>query len=148
MLFLLLGALALGCMSSAKNVPSRYSPVFDADRPSTPPARNRRRSKSACCCCVPDAEFMDADFFSLQNDAKSVLGNSLLDSDQFFRRAVPAKARRAKRVGCAHRRDRRVSKSGRQDPRISLPLPEPTETTSTRYGNSRRMSWKRISSRA
>ena len=27
---------------------------------------------------------MDADFFSLQNDAKSVLGNSLLDSDQFF----------------------------------------------------------------
>lgn len=85
MLFLLLGALALGgCMSSAKNVPSRYSLVFDADRQVNAAGAQPAPIKIRVLLLRSDAEFMDADFFSLQNDAKSVLGNSLLDSDQFF----------------------------------------------------------------
>lgn len=120
MLFLLLGALALGgCMSSAKSVPSRYSLVFDADRQVNAAAGAQPAPiKIRVLLLRSDAEFMDADFFSLQNDAKSVLGNSLLDSDQFF--LTPGQTgkelRWAKRVGCAlHRRDRRISKSGRQN---------------------------------
>ena len=82
---LLLGALALGgCMSSAKNVPSRYSLVFDADRQVNAAGAQPAPIKIRVLLLRSDAEFMDADFFSLQNDAKSVLGNSLLDSDQFF----------------------------------------------------------------
>ena len=84
MLFLLLGALALGgCMSSAKTcrrVTARCSMPIAVNAAGAQPAPIKIR----VLLLRSDAEFMDADFFSLQNDAKSVLGNSLLDSDQFF----------------------------------------------------------------
>lgn len=79
-----------------------------------------------------DAEFMDADFFSLQNDAKSVLGNSLLDSDQFF--LTPGQT--GKKLGGQSALDARyigviaegIKNLDGKTWRISLPLPEPTET--------------------
>ena len=67
-----------------QNVPSRYSLVFDADRQVNAAGAQPAPIKIRVLLLRSDAEFMDADFFSLQNDAKSVLGNSLLDSDQFF----------------------------------------------------------------
>ncbi|VTP64103.1 Uncharacterized protein conserved in bacteria [Serratia rubidaea] len=116
---LMLGALLLsGCMSSAKSVPSRYGLTFDAA-----PQVNANAGQSPAPIKVrvlllrSDAEFMDADFFSLQNDAKSVLGNSLQDSDQFF--LTPGqtgkKAERSEHAGDAlYRGDRRIPEPGRQ----------------------------------
>lgn len=133
MLFLLLGALALGgCMSSAKSVPARYSLVFDADRQVNAAAGAQPAPiKIRVLLLRSDAEFMEADFFSLQNDAKSVLGNSLLDSDQFF--LTPGQT--GKKLGGQSTLDARyigvIAEYQNLDGktwRISLPLPEPTET--------------------
>ncbi|CAI0750585.1 MULTISPECIES: type VI secretion system lipoprotein TssJ [Serratia] len=133
MLFLMLGALALsGCMSSAKSVPSRYSLNFDAD-PRVNAAAGQRPApiKIRVLLLRSDAEFMEADFFSLQNDAKSVLGNSLLDSDQFF--LTPGQVGKQLRgqstletryIGIIAEYQNLDGKAWR----ISLPLPEPTET--------------------
>ncbi|CAI0782695.1 type VI secretion system lipoprotein TssJ [Serratia quinivorans] len=133
LVFLLLGALVLnGCMSSAKSVPSRYSLVFDADSQVNTAAGQRPAPiKIRVLLLRSDAEFMDADFFSLQSDAKSVLGNSLLDSDQFF--LTPGQ--RGKKLGGQSTLETRyigiIAEYQNLDGkawRISLPLPKPTET--------------------
>lgn len=132
-LFLLLGALALsGCMSSAKSVPARYSLVFDADRLVNTAADQRPAPvKVRVLLLRSDAEFMDADFFSLQNNAKGVLGNSLLDSDQFF--LSPGQVGKTlngqgtletRCIGIIAEYQNLDGKAWR----LSLPLPEPTQT--------------------
>lgn len=116
-----------GCMSSAKSVPSRYSLVFDADTQ----ANSASPVKVRVLLLRSDAEFMDADFFSLQNDAKTVLGNSLLDSDQFF--LTPGQ--KGKKLSGQSTLETRyigvIAEYQQLDGkvwRLSLPLPEPTET--------------------
>ncbi|KEY59003.1 type VI secretion lipoprotein, family [Serratia sp. DD3] len=133
-LLLLLSAIFMlgGCMSSAKSVPSRYSLTFDAQQQMNsatgqPPAPVKVR----VFLLRSDAEFMESDFFSLQADAKSVLGNSLLDSDQFFLspgqkgKALAGKSTLdARYIGIIAEYQVLDGKTWR----ISLPLPEPTET--------------------
>ncbi|AVJ18219.1 type VI secretion system lipoprotein TssJ [Serratia rhizosphaerae] len=130
---LMLGALLLsGCMSSAKSVPSRYSLTFDAV-PQVNAAAGQRPApiKVRVLLLRSDAEFMDADFFSLQNDAKSVLGNSLLDSDQFFltpgqngKKLNGQSTLETRYIGVIAEYQNLDGKAWR----ISLPLPAPTET--------------------
>ncbi|MBW7984906.1 type VI secretion system lipoprotein TssJ [Enterobacillus tribolii] len=127
LLFILAALMLTGCMSSAKSVPSRYSLVFDADAKANAEAPVKVR----VLLLRSDAEFMDADFFSLQNDAKSVLGNSLLDSDQFF--LTPGQ--KGKKLGGQSTLETRyigiIAEYQQLDGkvwRMSLPLPEPTET--------------------
>ncbi|MGO4742363.1 type VI secretion system lipoprotein TssJ [Serratia quinivorans] len=131
--FLMLGALALsGCMSSAKSVPSRYSLSFDADpQVNAAPGQRPAPIKIRVLLLRSDAEFMDADFFSLQGDAKSVLGTSLLDSDQFFltpgqkgKKLSGQSTLEARYLGIIAEYQNLDGKAWR----IALPLPEPTET--------------------
>lgn len=130
---LLLCTLALGgCMSSAKSVPSRYSLAFDADRQVNAAAgQHPAPIKLRVLLLRSSAEFMDADFFSLQNDAKGVLGNSLLDSDQFFltpgqigKKLAGQATLDARYIGIIAEYQNLDGKAWR----ITLPLPEPTET--------------------
>ncbi|CAI0701756.1 TPA: type VI secretion system lipoprotein TssJ [Serratia fonticola] len=133
LLLLISAALVLsGCMSSAKSVPSRYSLTFDADPQinsvtGQPPAPIKVR----VLLLRSDSEFMETDFFTLQNDAKSVLGNSLLDSDQFFltpgqkgKTLAGKSTLEARYIGITAEYQELDGKTWR----ISLPLPEPTET--------------------
>lgn len=140
LLLLISAALVLsGCMSSAKSVPSRYSLTFDADPQinsvtGQPPAPIKVR----VLLLRSDSEFMETDFFTLQNDAKSVLGNSLLDSDQFFL----TQGKRAKRwlekvrwrpvisALLPNTRSWTAKHGASRYPYLSPPKP-----TSTRYGN-------------
>lgn len=133
LLILILAALTLsGCMSSAKSVPSRYSLVFDADRQVNAVAGQRPAPiKIRVLLLRSDAEFMEADFFSLQSDAKSVLGASLLDSDQFFltpgqmgKKLSGQSTLETRYIGIIAEYQNLDGKAWR----ISLPLPEPTET--------------------
>ncbi|AHG20854.1 Type VI secretion lipoprotein/VasD [Chania multitudinisentens RB-25] len=116
-----------GCMSSAKNVPSRYSLVFDA----VPQINSNAPIKIRVLLLRSDAEFMETDFFTLQGDVKSVLGNSLLDSDQFF--LMPGQ--KGKTLAGQSTLDTRyigiIAEYRELDGktwRISLPLPEPKQT--------------------
>ncbi|KFK97914.1 Type VI secretion lipoprotein/VasD [Serratia sp. Ag1] len=133
LLLLITATLVLGgCMSSAKSVPSRYSLVFDADpqingAAGQPPAPVKVR----VLLLRSDAEFMETDFFTLQGDAKSVLGSSLLDRDQFFltpgqkgKTLVGKSTLEARYIGIIAEYQALDGKTWR----LSLPLPEPTET--------------------
>lgn len=86
LLLIMLGfMLVSACSFSSPDNPPTYCLVFDADRQvNTGTQQHPLPIKIRTLLLSSDAEFMDADFFSLQNDAKNVLGNSLLDSDQFF----------------------------------------------------------------
>ncbi len=120
-------AILSGCMSSAKSVPSRYSLTFDA----APKINSSAPVKVRVFLLRSDAEFMETDFFTLQGDAKSVLGNSLIDSEQFFLtpgqkgKTVTGKSTlEARYIGIMAEYRELDGKTWR----ISLPLPEPTET--------------------
>lgn len=133
-LLLLLSAVLIlgGCMSSAKSVPSRYSLTFDAD-----PQINGAAGQSPAPVKVrvlllrSDAEFMETDFFTLQGDAKSVLGSSLIDNSQFFltpgqkgKTLVGQSTLDARYIGIIAEYRELDGKTWR----VSLPLPKPTET--------------------
>lgn len=79
-LFLAALTLLTGCMSSTHNDPSRYSLLFQAH----PPVNNSAPLKFRVLLLKSDADFMSADFYSLQNSAQTVLGSNLLTSEQFF----------------------------------------------------------------
>jgi len=125
-------SLLSGCMSSAKNVPARYSLMFDAD-----PQINAGGGQSSAPVKVrvlllrSDADFMETDFFTLQGDVKSVLGNSLIESDQFFL----SPGQKGKTLAGQSTLDARyigiIAEYRELDGktwRLSLPLPKPTET--------------------
>lgn len=86
LLLIILGFMLLSsCTFSPPDGPPIYCLVFDADRQvNTGVQRHPLPIKIRTLLLRSDAEFMDADFFSLQNDAPNALGNSLLSSDQFF----------------------------------------------------------------
>ena len=79
-LFLAALTLLAGCMSSTRSDPSRYSLLFQAH----PPINNAAPLKFRVLLLKSDADFMSADFYSLQNSAQTVLGSNLLNSEQFF----------------------------------------------------------------
>ena len=72
----LIAALTLlsGCLSSSRSVPSQYSLHFQAH----PQINNSAPLKVRVLLLKSDADFMSADFFSLQNNAQTVLGANLL----------------------------------------------------------------------
>ncbi|KAA8998153.1 type VI secretion system lipoprotein TssJ [Affinibrenneria salicis] len=128
-LALLLAAVTLlaGCMSSSRSVPSDYSLRFIAH----PEINEAAPLKIRVMVLKSDADFMAADFYSLQNNAQGVLGSNLISVDQFF--LMPGQL------------DKNVAGQGSQDARyigimaeyrvldgkkwrISLPLPAPTDT--------------------
>lgn len=78
-LFLTALTLLAGCMSSHSD-PSRYRLLFQAN----PQINNAAPLKFRVLLLKSDADFMSADFYSLQNSAQTVLGSNLLNSEQFF----------------------------------------------------------------
>ncbi|EXU74440.1 MULTISPECIES: type VI secretion system lipoprotein TssJ [Erwinia] len=79
-LFLMAFALLSGCGSSSHSVPTHYSLVFRAH----PQVNDAAPLKVRVLLLKSDADFMSADFYSLQNNAAGLLGGNLLNSDQFF----------------------------------------------------------------
>lgn len=79
-LFLTALTLLAGCMSSTRSDPSRYSLLFQAQ----PQINDAAPLKFRVLLLKSDADFISADFYSLQNNASSVLGGNLLTSEQFF----------------------------------------------------------------
>ncbi|EPL8002371.1 type VI secretion system lipoprotein TssJ [Klebsiella aerogenes] len=78
--YLLLFTLVSGCGSSSHSDPARYNLQFQAH-----PQINRSAPlKVRVLVLKSDAEFMSADFYSLQNNAQKILAGNLLNSDEFF----------------------------------------------------------------
>ncbi|WP_162286503.1 type VI secretion system lipoprotein TssJ [Pantoea stewartii] len=75
--FLLL--LLTACSSSKPDI-ARYNLNFQAH----PPINAGAPLKVRVMLLTSDAEFMSADFFTLQNQPATALGNTLLNSQQFF----------------------------------------------------------------
>lgn len=78
--FLMVFTLLSGCSSSSHSVPTHYSLVFRAH----PQVNDAAPLKVRVFLLKSDADFMSADFYSLQNNAAGLLGGNLLNSDQFF----------------------------------------------------------------
>lgn len=78
--YLFLFTLVSGCGSSSHSDPARYNLQFQAH-----PQINRSAPlKVRVLVLKSDAEFMSADFYSLQNNAQKILAGNLLNSDEFF----------------------------------------------------------------
>ncbi|EQB8217336.1 type VI secretion system lipoprotein TssJ [Klebsiella sp. 141153] len=78
--YLLLFTLVSGCGSSSHSDPARYNLQFQAH----PQINSSAPLKVRVLVLKSDAEFMSADFYSLQNNAQKVLAGNLLNSDEFF----------------------------------------------------------------
>jgi len=81
---LLLAVLPLmsGCFSSSGSSQVRYNLSFQAH----PQINDSAPLRVRVLLLKSDADFMAADFWSLQNDAPALLGANLLNSEQFFLR--------------------------------------------------------------
>lgn len=79
-LFLLAVSLVAGCGSSTHSNPAHYNLVFQAH----PQINDGAPLKIRVLLLKSDADFMSADFYSLQNSAPALLGNNLITSEQFF----------------------------------------------------------------
>lgn len=124
--YLFLFTLVSGCGSSSHSDPARYNLQFQAH-----PQINRSAPlKVRVLVLKSDAEFMSADFYSLQNNAQKVLAGNLLNSDEFF--LMPGQL--AKKLSGQSSPEARYigvmaeyqSLDGKKW-RISLPLPTPGE---------------------
>ncbi|QTF07929.1 type VI secretion system lipoprotein TssJ [Brenneria izadpanahii] len=69
-----------GCASSSHSEPSTYILNFYAH----PNINDAAPLKVRVLLLKSDADFMSADFYSLQNNAQTVLGANLLNADEFF----------------------------------------------------------------
>ncbi|EMI5802264.1 TPA: type VI secretion system lipoprotein TssJ [Klebsiella aerogenes] len=78
--YLLLFTLVSGCGSSSHSDPARYNLQFQAH----PQINSSAPLKVRVLVLKSDAEFMSADFYSLQNNAQKILAGNLLNSDEFF----------------------------------------------------------------
>ncbi|ELY4376796.1 type VI secretion system lipoprotein TssJ [Cronobacter sakazakii] len=117
-----------GCLSSSRSVPSQYSLHFQAH----PQINNSAPLKVRVLLLKSDADFMSADFFSLQNNAQTVLGANLLNSDEFF--LMPGQLNKtlsgqssldARYIGVMAEYQALDGKKWR----ISLPLPAPSDSS-------------------
>jgi len=81
---LILAALPLifGCISPSTSSQVRYNLSFQAH----PQINDSAPLKVRVLLLKSDADFMAADFWSLQSDARALLGANLLNSEQFFLR--------------------------------------------------------------
>jgi type VI secretion system protein VasD len=126
-LVLMMAWVLVGCMSSAKTVPSNYSLHFQSHAQ----VNDGAPLKVRVMLLKSDAEFMSADFYSLQNNAQAVLGTSLIREEQFFLMASQQdKTLTGKSSDEAHYIGimAEYQSLDRKTWRISLPLPAPTET--------------------
>lgn len=78
--FFVLASLASGCGTTSHSEPGNYNLQFRAH----PQINESAPLKVRVLLLKSDATFMSADFWSLQNNADSVLGANLLNSDEFF----------------------------------------------------------------
>ncbi|MBK0465317.1 type VI secretion system lipoprotein TssJ [Klebsiella aerogenes] len=78
--YLFLFTLVSGCGSSSHSDPARYNLQFQAH----PQINSSAPLKVRVLVLKSDAEFMSADFYSLQNNAQKVLAGNMLNSDEFF----------------------------------------------------------------
>jgi type VI secretion system protein VasD len=69
-----------GCSFFFGSEPSRYALFVQA----LPPVNDSAPLKLKVMVLKSDADFMSADFYSLQNNAAAVLGSNLLSNEQFF----------------------------------------------------------------
>ncbi len=76
----LLPMLLASCMSSSHEVPANYRLQMDTSAATNAGAPLKVR----VLLLKSDADFMSADFYSLQTQATSLLGSNLLDIRQFF----------------------------------------------------------------
>lgn len=118
-------ALLAGCGSSSQSTPTQYSLLFQAH----PQINQSAPLKVRVLWLKSDADFMSADFYSLQNNAQSVLGANLLDSEQFF--LMPGQTNK-KIVGQNNPGARYIAIMAEYQAldgkrwRLSLPLPQPS----------------------
>lgn len=125
--YLFLFTLVSGCGSSSHSDPARYNLQFQAH-----PQINRSAPlKVRVLVLKSDAEFMSADFYSLQNNAQKVLAGNLLNSDEFFlmpgqlaKKLSGQSSPKARYIGVMAEYQSLDGKKWR----ISLPLPTPGET--------------------
>lgn len=73
-------SLLAGCSSSSHSETAHYNLVFQAH----PQINDGAPLKVRVMLLKSDADFMSADFYSLQNNAPALLGNNLITSEQFF----------------------------------------------------------------
>lgn len=78
-LLMLFIAILAGC-SSSPSAPPHYSLNFQAH----PQINDSSPLKVRVMWLKSDDDFMSADFYSLQNNPRAVLGNNLLNTKQFF----------------------------------------------------------------
>ncbi|WP_414148994.1 type VI secretion system lipoprotein TssJ [Erwinia sp. BNK-24-b] len=76
--FLMAFSVLTGCTSHS--VPTHYSLVFQ----NSPQVNNGAPLKVRVLLLRSDADFMSADFYSLQNKTSALLGGALLNSEQLF----------------------------------------------------------------
>jgi len=76
----LLPLLLAGCMSSSHELPANYRLQMDTTAATNAGAPLKVR----VLLLKSDADFMSADFYSLQTQATNLLGSNLLDTGQFF----------------------------------------------------------------
>ncbi|CCG88442.1 type VI secretion system lipoprotein TssJ [Erwinia piriflorinigrans] len=125
--FLLAASILLaGCVSSSHSVPARYSLVFQAH----PQINDSAPLKVRVLLLKSDADFMAADFYSLQTHPQGVLGQNLLNSEQFFlmpgqtdKKLLGQTSPEARYIGIMAEYQALDGKKWR----ISLPVPLPTE---------------------
>lgn len=127
---LLLSALVLltGCISSSHSVPSRYALQFQAH----PQINDSAPLKVRVLLLKSDADFMSADFYSLQNNPQGVLGANLLNTEQFFlmpgqlnKKIAGQSSAEARYIGIMAEYQALDGKKWR----LSLPLPDPSESS-------------------
>lgn len=117
--------LLAGCGSTTSSTPTQYSLLFQAH----PQINQSAPLKVRVLWLKSDADFMSADFYSLQNNAQSLLGANLLDSEQFF--LMPGQTNK-KIVGRNNPDARYIAIMAEYQAldgktwRLSLPLPQPS----------------------
>lgn len=135
--YLIMATLLGGCTSASHSDPSRYNLHFQAH----PQINSSAPLKVRVMLLKSDAEFMSSDFYSLQNQSQKVLGNNLINSDEFF--LMPGQL--SKNLSGPSSADARYigimaeyqSLDGKKW-RISLPLPDSGDTPFWKF-------WKRSS---
>lgn len=126
-LFLIALSLLAGCGSSSHSDTAHYNLVFQAH----PQINDGAPLKVRVMLLKSDADFMSADFYSLQNNASGLLGSNLINSEQFF--LMPGQLNKVLR-GQSTAEARYIgilaeyqSLDGKKW-RISLPLPVPNDS--------------------
>lgn len=121
-------AVLAGCSSSSQSTATRYNLHFQAH----PQINDSAPLKVRVMLLKSDADFMSADFYSLQNNPQAVLGNNLLDTNQFF--LMPGQLNKkisgrstdgAHYIGIMAEYQSLDGKKWR----LSLPLPDPSQSS-------------------